>query len=156
MDGLAGFATAAEEVLNQVLEEPVKVGEAFNCTSPVEVMEVVVILGLTGDLEGRVLLELSEKTALKVVEAMNFGEAFDNLDSMARATLSELGNLVAGRALTLFNDDGGHLSMTPPMLLCGIGMRASDKHPVHTIPVETGHGPVRINLSVKSRNGAPP
>lgn len=153
MECTAGFSRATEEILNTILEKPVTVGDSFTCTAPVDVMEVVVILGLTGDMEGRVLLECSEQTALKIVEAMNFGEAFETLEPMARATLNELGNLVAGRALTLFNDAGGRLSMTPPMLLCGVGMRASDRAPVHVIPVETEHGPMRVNLSVKSRNG---
>ncbi len=142
---------AAEEVLHQVLDEPVGQSRVSLVNSPVEILEVAVILGLTGDLEGRLLFEFSHATALQVAKAMNFGESFEELDPMARATLSELGNLVAGRFVSLHNDAGGELHISPPILMCGIGMRSSDQMAVHRISVATQCGAVVVNLSVRPR-----
>lgn len=144
-------AQATEEVLVQVLDGEVSCGETSLVQSPVEILEVAVILGLTGDYEGRILFEFGHATALKIAIAMNFGEPFEELDSMARATLSELGNLVAGRFVSLHNDSGGELHISPPILMCGIGMRSSDQSPVHRIGVQTQCGEVYVNLSVRPK-----
>jgi chemotaxis protein CheX len=144
-------AQATEEVLMQVLDGEVKRGDVSMVHSPVEILEVAVILGLTGDYEGRILFEFSHASALKIAVAMNFGEPFEELDHMARATLSELGNLVAGRFVSLHNDAGGELHISPPILMCGIGMRSSDQSAVHRIAVETNCGQVFVNLSVRPR-----
>lgn len=144
-------AQATEEVLVQVLDGEVKRGQLSLVQSPVEILEVAVILGLTGDYEGRILFEFGHSTALKIAVAMNFGEPFEELDSMARATLSELGNLIAGRFVSLHNDSGGELHISPPILMCGIGMRSSDQSAVHRIGVETNCGEVFVNLSVRPR-----
>lgn len=144
-------AQATEEVLAQVLDGEIRQGEASVVQSPVEILEVAVILGLTGDHEGRILFEFGHATALKIAVAMNFGEPFEELDSMARATLSELGNLIAGRFVSLHNDAGGELHISPPILMCGIGMRSSDQSAVHRIGVETPCGQVYVNLSIRQR-----
>lgn len=151
-DNCVKYCTQATvEVLEQVLDGEVKRGESSMVQSPVEILEVAVILGLTGDYEGRILFEFGHGTALKIAVAMNFGEPFEELDSMARATLSELGNLIAGRFVSLHNDSGGELHISPPILMCGIGMRSSDQSAVHRIAVETNCGEVFVNLSVRPR-----
>ena len=144
-------ARATEEVLVQVLDGDVRRGQVSLVQSPVEILEVAVILGLTGDYEGRILFEFSHATALKIAVAMNFGEPFEEMDPMARATLSELGNLIAGRFVSLHNDAGGELHISPPILMCGIGMRSSDQSAVHRIGVETNCGQVFVNLLVRPR-----
>jgi len=144
-------AQATEEVLVQVLDGEVKRGQLSMVQSPVEILEVAVILGLTGDYEGRILFEFSLVTALKIAGGMNFGEHFNELDSMARATLSELGNLIAGRFVSLHNDAGGELHISPPILMCGIGMRSSDQSAVHRIGVQTHCGEVFVSLSVRPK-----
>lgn len=142
---------ATQEVMVQVQDGPVSLGDGEQLTAPVDVMEVCVILGLTGDLEGRVIFEFGAADALSIVGAMNYGETFTTMDSLARATLCELGNLVAGRALTLFNDQGGNMSLSPPMLLCGLGLRTDDQNPVLRFQVRTGSGNFYINLSTRQR-----
>ena len=153
----AAFQQGTEEVLIQVLEVPVEQGEVLVVDSPVAILEVAVIIGLTGDLDGRVIFEFNREAALKIASVMNFGEEFESLDdSMARATLSELGNLIGGRAVTLFNDGGNNLSISTPMLMCGLGIRTSDQQAVRKISVKTECGEVLVNLSVRAgRQGMP-
>lgn len=149
------YLQATEEVLLQVLDMPVEKGEVVVVESPSEILEVAVLIGLTGDLEGRVMFEFQTRTALKIVSVMNFGEPFDSLDQMARATLQELGNLIAGRAVTLCNDEGSALGISPPMLVCGIGVRTTDQAPVKKISVKTPCGEVLVNLSLRARRRGP-
>lgn len=151
------FRRASLEVLQDVLEVTLSPGPVLSVDSPVAILEVAVIVGITGDVEGRVLFELSTDTAMRVSSVMNFGETFLEFDSMVRATLAELGNLIAGRAVTLINDEGGDLHISPPILMCGLGMRSSDQSPVQRFSIPTPHGEVGINLCVRAaRNQTAP
>ena len=146
------FVQATVEVLRDLYDEEYAPTPIVNVPSPVSILDVAVIVGLTGDWQGRVLFEFSMPTALGVVSVMNFGEVFEDLDSMARATLSELGNLVAGRAVTLVNDRGGMVHISPPILMAGLGMRSSDESPVQRFTVPTSSGEVGVNIAVKMSN----
>ena len=148
---LEHFMRATQDVLETVQDRPVRLGPSLQISSPVEVMEVCVILGLTGDLGGRLLFEFSRQDALSIAGAMNFGETFTDLEGMARATLCELGNLIAGRALTTLNDEGGNLSISPPFFLCGLGIRAADDNPVLRFACETGSGNMFVNISTRNK-----
>jgi chemotaxis protein CheX len=149
MNPLEFFYEATKDVLDQILDEAVKPCGIQKVDSPSEILEVAVILGLTGHQEGRVVFEFSQQTGLNIAKVMNFGEEFLELDHMARATLSELGNLIAGRAVTLINNAGGLLQISPPILMCGIGMRCSDMSAVHKMKFGTHVGDVFVNLSIR-------
>lgn len=151
-DCVETFAQATQDVMDQILDEKAVVGEAASTSSPFELLEVNVILGLTGDLEGRVMFEFNQADALRYCQVMNYGEEFSELDSLARSTLSELGNLIAGRAVTIIHDQGGRLSISPPILMCGMGVRASDLNPVNRFPVRAACGEMYVNLSFRSTN----
>lgn len=146
------FLRAAQEVLAQVLDEAVAACEIVRMAQPISLQDMVVVLGLTGDQEGRVLFEFAGDTALRVAGVMNFGENFEEFNGMAGATLSELGNLIAGRAATLFNDSGGKLDISPPFVMRGVGMRSSD--PMQRMSLVTSCGPVIVNFSTKRTKSA--
>lgn len=144
------FAEAATDVLATYLEKPAKTGRPTEVADPQELQEVAVIIGITGGMEGRLVLELDTACALRVCEAMNFGEPFDSLNPMARSTLAELANLIAGRAVTLLNDNGSAFSITPPVILCGIGMRASGVlSSTVIIPIDTELGRLMVNIALR-------
>lgn len=144
------FAQATQDVLDQILDEKANVGEAVRSSSPIDLLEVNIILGLTGDLEGRVMFEFNQADALMYCQVMNYGEEFTELDSLARSTLAELGNLIAGRAVTIIHDAGGRLSISPPIVMCGLGVRASDLNPVDRFPVVAPCGTMYVNMSFRS------
>ncbi|MBT9588575.1 chemotaxis protein CheX [bacterium] len=149
------FLQATGEVLKLVLNEAGVREEVTGMAHSGAVSDVVVILGLTGEAqEGRVLFELTHDTALRIVGAMNSGEEFDELNEMARATVAELGNLVAGRALTLFNDAGGNLHLSPPLLLYGVGIRIAHFSPANRMSVLSSLGEVGVNLWLRPKTNS--
>jgi chemotaxis protein CheX len=120
--------------------------------SPVAINGVAVILGITGNLEGRVIFDMSEETAIKIAGAMNY-EEFTVFDKLAKSTISELGNIIAGKAISVLNDDGWKFSITPPMLLCGNNMETTDSlEDTLVVPLETGCGCFNINVALKEKN----
>lgn len=143
------FTRAAVEVLETYLENPAYVATGADATGAEELEEVAVIIGITGRLEGRMILELGKNTALRLCEALNWGEPFPAFNDMARATLAELANLVSGRAVTYLNDKGTAVSITPPVIFCGMGMKASSVLVPFVVPIETDCGKLKVNVAVQ-------
>lgn len=146
------FADATVDVLATFMDEPAVAGPLQEVRGSVPLLEVAVLLGITGNMQGRLLLEFSKECALAVCEAMNFGEPFEDFDDMAIATLCELANLAGGRAITILNDGGGEFSIAPPTILYGTGMRASGVTSIiSVVPVETSVGTIIVNVSVAKK-----
>jgi len=143
------FAQAAYDVLGEILDIPIKRGKLMLLHSPVSVSGVVVLMGLTGEVEGRVLFDLNEETAKKVAEIMNY-EQFDTFNQLARATISELGNIITGRAVSILNDNGFKFDITPPILFVGDKMETSDlAQETLIIPLEFEYGIFNVNVALK-------
>ncbi|MEW6284320.1 MAG: chemotaxis protein CheX [Candidatus Eremiobacterota bacterium] len=146
---MSSFSEATRDVLGQLFERPVRVSPPWLLTAPVPGCEVCVVVGLNGEADGRVLFEMSQATALSLAGVMSLGAVFTELNASVRSCVSELGNIVAGRAVSLFNGQGGHLGIGAPMLLRGLGMRASHDEPVTRIVAETVAGEFLVNLSLR-------
>lgn len=146
------FAQATFEVLKEILEVPISRGKLALRKSPVAINGVAVILGLTGDVQGRVIFDMSEETAIKIAGVMNF-EEFAEFDQLARSTISELGNIIAGKAVTLLNDSGCKFNITPPVLLRGEKMETNDSIiDTLVIPLECEYGLFNVNVALKETN----
>ena len=68
--------------------------------------DVVVLLGVVGDVKGQVVYGLSEKTAMAVATKMRMGMETDGFDEVARSAISELGNMITGTAAGIFEKNG--------------------------------------------------
>lgn len=74
-------------------------------------------LGLVGQLSGEVLLNFEPQTALGVVSKMMMMPV-NAIDAIGQSAISELGNMVAGNAATVFANNNIMIDITPPGLLC--------------------------------------
>lgn len=83
------------------------------------------IVGWVGHNKGHVLLELNEKLALKIFEAMNGAPPEDNLELYLY--LAEFANMVSGNGLTSINDfyKSSELRLTPPAIFAGKNLEIS-------------------------------
>ena len=65
------FVESAFSVLSEVIEGEVERSELFLKASSQPVLGLAAIIGLTGDVEGRVLLDMDLSTALAIASTMN-------------------------------------------------------------------------------------
>ena len=63
----------------------------------------VIIIGVTGEMKGQVLLAMSEEDACNIASKMCMMEVKE-IDDFAASALSELGNMIMGNASTVFSD----------------------------------------------------
>jgi chemotaxis protein CheX len=148
------FVEATFSVLKEVLNTDVKRGELYLKESSMKIMGVAALVGLAGDVEGRVLFDMTKDTALKVAGVMNGGETFTTLDDMAKATITELANMITAQAVTKLHELGFKFDLTPPALFSGENMEISNTMKVEAliVPMELGPiGKIEVNVVIRER-----
>jgi chemotaxis protein CheX len=87
--------------------------------TPFTGVEVLTIVGVTGQLRGQVYIGFSKTDALSIVSNMMGGAAVAELDAMAQSALSEIGNMICGNATIQLSQNGVAIDITPPMMITG-------------------------------------
>ena len=148
------FVESAFNVLKEVLSSEVKRGEIYLKPTSMSIMGVAALVGLAGDVEGRVLFDMTKDTALKVASSMN-GENFASLDELAKATIQELANMITAQAVTKLHDLGFKFDLTPPALFTGDNMEVSTnlgEVEALIVPMELGScGKIEVNVAIRER-----
>jgi chemotaxis protein CheX len=148
------FVESAFNVLKEVLNASVKRGEIYLKPTSMSIMGVAALVGLAGDVEGRVLFDMTKDTALYVAGAMN-GETFTTLDELSKATIQELANMITAQAVTKLHDLGFKFDLTPPALFTGDNMEVSTnlgEVEALIVPMELGtNGKIEVNVAIRER-----
>ncbi len=145
------FVEAAYNILTEVLGGEVRRGELYLKSTSMPVMGVAALVGLAGDVEGRVIFDMNMDTAMKIASKMN-NEELKSFDDLAKATITELANLITAQAVTKLHDLGFRFDLTPPALFTGENMEISD-HDVEAliVPMDTVQGKIEVNVAIRDR-----
>ncbi len=150
------FVESAYNVLTEVLQTEVKRGELYLKSTSMSVLGVAAIVGLAGDVEGRVLFDMSRETAMAVCNVMlqSMGmDPVDEMSDMAKATITEMANMITGQAVTKLHNLGFRFDLTPPAILTGNNMEISDnKVEALIVPMDMEMGKIEINVAVRERS----
>jgi chemotaxis protein CheX len=150
------FVEAAFNVLKEVLQTDVKRGDLYLKSTTMQIQGVAALVGLAGDVEGRVLFDMTKNTALSIASGMN-GEEMTVLDDMVKATITELANMITAQAVTKLHDLGFKFDLTPPALFTGDNMEITNNLEVEAliVPMEIGpggkNGKIEINVVIRER-----
>lgn len=151
------FVETSYRVLKEVLGGiDVKRGELSLKSVAMPVMGVAALVGLAGDVEGRVLFDMSFETALNVASKMN-GETITQFDDLAKATISELANLITAQAVTKLHDLGFKFDLTPPTLFAGEKMEiaalpgSAQNVEALIVPLISECGEIELNVAIRER-----
>ncbi len=143
------FLLAARGVLEQELGGDIGRGKVRIERGDFEAGEVTAVVGVTGALSGAVMYRMSEATALAIVGHM-MGRKFEELDSLARSGVGELGNVITGRAGVLLERAGIRADIAPPMLIVGRGgVMSSLDIPRLMVPLQTNAGEIDLQIALK-------
>ena len=148
------FVESAFNIIKEVLQAEIVRDELYLKKSTQPVMGVATIVGLAGDVEGRVLIDMSCDTAVKIASTMN-GEELTTIDELVKATITELANMITAQAVTKLYDLGFKFDLTPPALITGDNMQVSDLNvEALIVPLGLPQGKVEINVAIRERVGA--
>jgi CheY-specific phosphatase CheX len=112
-DYIDPFVGSTLRVLDQVIPGPARRGDIAMLRRDQIRGEVTVAITITGDSEGDVIISMDTQTALRVCSILT-GSPAGGLTPEARDSLAELGNMIAGNAVSALNDLGFDFTVTPP------------------------------------------
>lgn len=105
-----------EEIMAEVTGEEIISLEEFKI-EPEDRLSLSIIIGLSGNTNGRILLNTSVEFGKNIAIAMNFGDPLDNEDDL-HVYLAEFANMFCGRAATHINNAFGkrEIWISPPAI----------------------------------------
>ena len=141
------FINAADAVFGHNLKCSTRVDHLSMDTHAYRKHGIAATVSLSGDVEGRIVLDLDPETARNMASAMCSEEA----DALVHEVVCELANQVIGNAVTVLNDSGYRFRVHPPQIT------SADHAPVCTTDVEallmkfeTSSGPVFMNIALRA------
>ena len=147
------FIVESHRVLRKMAYIEARTGKMFARDIPFTGGDVTVIVGVTGDIEGEVLYSMDVETAKKIASAMMMGMPVLELDEMSRSALSELGNMITGKASISLEENGFYCNVTPPTLISGSNISISTiAIKALAVVLDTDLGSIEINVALKQRS----
>lgn len=147
------FVEAAAYVLRAELDHTPTKGQLYRMQSDRTSTDVSAVVAVTGDVAGLVIVSMAYETARHIVSRM-VGWAIDDIqDPMALSAISELANMVIGRASIGLEQNGYATSLSPPIVYTGLRSKiAPVPVPRLVIPLLTRAGEVRVETALRSRH----
>ncbi|MDP4091415.1 MAG: chemotaxis protein CheX [Bacillota bacterium] len=119
------FIEASQSIIVQTSGLKTSLGKLRVKNSPYKGDSVVVLIGLTGEIKGNVVISLAKSLACKIASAMMCGMPVPELDELAKSAIAEMCNMILGHTANLFSINGMNIDITPPTVLTGENMEFS-------------------------------
>ena len=145
------FIESSINVISQTTGFKPNVGKIYIKNLPYSGDNVIVIIGLTGEIKGTVVISLKNSVACKIASAMMCGMPVPELDEMSKSAISELCNMILGNTASVFAANNIKIDITPPTLLTGENLELSPiKSLVMCVPIMLNEKDcIEIDISVK-------
>lgn len=107
------FISATDCVLATALHGPTTIGDLSMERDGYEQKGCAVRVAIHGEIEGRIILDMTPDTALRVAGVLT-GEPAEESAQVVTEAVFELANMIIGNAVTLLNDHGYQFKVLPP------------------------------------------
>ncbi|MEJ6950820.1 chemotaxis protein CheX [Natronospora cellulosivora (SeqCode)] len=117
------FKRSIQEVSKELLD--LEFHELIEKRNLISQKKILVIIGMTGDYQGRFLLESSEETAETITEIMNYAPLESEEDLYLY--MGEFANILSGRLITYINNSEQNkiIRLSPPAIFSGRNLKIS-------------------------------
>ena len=106
----------------------------------------IIKLGIIGKLQGEVVLNIEHQTALEIVSKMMMMPV-QAIDDLGKSAISELGNMIAGNAATVFANNDILIDITPPSYCDGAEYQ-TDVSELFNIPFTSTAGNLSVDIFI--------
>jgi len=152
MELIQPFINSADAVLAEALHCTTHVGDLSMEEHAYERQGLAARVSITGEIEGRVIVDVEPQTALRVANQLA-GAELTACDELVRETVCELANLVIGNAVTTLNDRGFQFKVHPPEFHSSHeGLKGSEDTEAIVLRFETDAGQVNVNIAMQYRS----
>lgn len=145
------FLMAATSIMKDICQTDMSIGNPYVKKTEFEDETVAIMIGITGEMKGQVLMAFSYANALNVASRMMMGMPVTELDDMATSAISELGNMIMGNAATIFSTKGIVIDITPPTV-CQGSMTITQTYAQNIcVPIQAGDGlSLELDIAIKT------
>jgi len=148
MELIQPFINAADAVFAESLQGPTSIGDLSMEEEAYRRKGIAALIAIKGDIEGRVILDLSPEVAVKVAGKLTGAEVGES-EQVIRETVCELANMVIGNSVTLLNDQGFHFKVFPPEIhVNDEGFAGTQDTEAMVLSIETSCGPIFLNIAM--------
>jgi chemotaxis protein CheX len=149
LDFVKIFVDSTSLLFKELVGPSVDVPSISMKASPVAGREVMAIIGLAGEAQGRVIFDMDMFTAVQLAGHM-MGEPSPGLTPLVRSSIAELASMAIGRAISKINEQGTRLRMSPPTVITGANLVSYDQcFETLVAPITTAYGEVRVNITIQ-------
>ncbi|MDM8534505.1 chemotaxis protein CheX [Clostridiaceae bacterium HSG29] len=144
------FIKASKEVFKMTMNLDLEIGRPYVKKTPFALKDVVLVVGITGEVKGQVIINFEMEIAKKIASKMMMGMEVSELDEMSKSAISELGNMIMGNTATLIANQGIAIDITPPTLMIGkeINLSFSDSQTIG-LPLHSELGDIIYDIALK-------
>jgi len=144
------YLQAAKEVIGRETGGEVGVGRVAMRKPPASTDEVSILIGVTGQIQGVVMIMMTKQTALNVVSHIT-GEPYRDMDDLAESAVAEMANVISGRGGIALAALGRETTISPPAVLIGQsgGNVSTLDIPIFAIPLESTCGVIELQVALR-------
>jgi chemotaxis protein CheX len=148
MELIQPFINAADAVFSDLLQSSAKIIDLTMDEDTYRRKGVAALIAIKGDIEGRVILDLSPEVAVKVASHLA-GSELTASQQLVHETVCELANMVIGNSVTLLNDQGFRFKVFPPEIhVDETGLSSTVDTEAMVLGLETPCGEVYLNIAM--------
>ena len=148
MELIQPFIDAADAVFSECLQSPAKILDLTMDEQTYRRKGVAALIAIKGDIEGRVILDLSPEVAVKVASRLA-GAELPESQQLVRETVCELANMVIGNSVTLLNDQGFRFKVFPPEIhMDDTGLSGTSDTEAMVLGLETPCGEIYLTIAM--------
>jgi chemotaxis protein CheX len=149
LDFVRIFVDSTRLLFTELVGPEIDVPSISMKANPVAGREVMSIIGIAGEAQGRVIFDMDAPTAVKLAAQM-MSEPAPGLTPLVRSTIAELSSMAIGRAISVINDNGTRLRMSPPTVITGANLVSYDQcFETLVAPIMTAYGEVGVNITLQ-------
>jgi chemotaxis protein CheX len=148
MELIQPFIDAADSIFSESLQAPTKIADLSMDENAYRRKGVAALIAIKGEIEGRVILDISPEVAVKIATQLA-GMEIQATEQVVRETVCELANMVIGNSVTLLNDQGFRFKVFPPEIHENEeGLASSADTEALVLCLETPCGDVYLNIAM--------
>ncbi len=143
------FIEASRSVFKNAANIDLELGKIYLKTDPYETVAMMIMIGVTGALRGRVIISMDEPVALATVSNM-MGMEVTELDEIGQSALMEVCNMMLGTTATILANNKIVIDITPPTLMMGDNIKIfSNQEQTICVPLLRAEGgTMEINITL--------
>jgi chemotaxis protein CheX len=143
------FVVAIKNVFKTMIDVPFKLGNPTLKKNRTPAFGISSIIGLSGNVSGCVVINLSTPVALRLVSAL-LGEEVTELDDDTIDAIGEITNMIAGNAKTDFPGENNAISV-PSVVIGKHEVSYPSGIPIIAIPCDTDAGQMVVEIAIKAK-----